>query len=165
MLINPFVPNALFLYPLKTSETVRLFDVFRGYRKGTLGTNGLISTINSLLFRLLLRSPLVRLFAEVETFRFRAIQDTQITVDKMEQARSDYRARLLWMADISKELDPDHNKRLDKYRDVSIIRFSWDNLKHPLIIFLNEASLFSYTFINHIVSLRHFKLMFQFYAS
>ena len=37
----------------------------------------------------------------------------------MEQARSDYRARLLWMADISKELDPDQYKRLDKFRDVS----------------------------------------------
>lgn len=68
--------------------------------------------------RLALRAPLVRLFAEIETFRFRAIQDTQITVEKMEQSRTDYRARLLWMADISKELDPDQNKRLDKFRDV-----------------------------------------------
>ena len=110
-------------------------------------TNNRILTTNSLLFRLLLRSPLVRLFAEVETFRFRAIQDTQITVDKMEQARSDYRARLLWMADISKELDPDHNKRLDKYRDVSIIRFSAVSLKHPQIIFLSGSPLFSYTLI------------------
>lgn len=68
--------------------------------------------------RLCLRSSLARLHAELETFRFRAIQDTQLTVDKMEQARSDYRARLLWMADVSKELDPDHYKRLDKFRDV-----------------------------------------------
>ncbi|XP_002158437.1 islet cell autoantigen 1 isoform X1 [Hydra vulgaris] len=70
--------------------------------------------------RLSLRTPLVRLYAELETFRFRAIQDTQMTVEKMEQARSDYRARLLWMADISKELDPDQNKRLGKFRDVQI---------------------------------------------
>jgi hypothetical protein len=68
--------------------------------------------------RLGLRSSLARLFSELETFRFRAIQDTQITVSKMEQARTDYRARLLWMADISKELDPEQMKRLDKYRDV-----------------------------------------------
>lgn len=71
------------------------------------------------IFRLSLRSSLARLYAEIETFRFRAIQDTQITVNKMEQARSDYRAGLLWMADISKELDPDQYKRLDKFRDVS----------------------------------------------
>lgn len=70
--------------------------------------------------RLGLRASLARLFSELETFRFRAIQDTQITVTKMEQSRSDYRARLLWMADISKELDPDQMKRLDKFRDVQI---------------------------------------------
>jgi len=68
--------------------------------------------------RLGLRASLARLFSELETFRFRAIQDTQITVTKMEQARTDYRSRLLWMADISKELDPEQMKRLDKYRDV-----------------------------------------------
>lgn len=67
-----------------------------------------------------MRSSLARLYSEIETFRFRAIQDTQLTVTKMEQSRSEYRAGLLWMADISKELDPDHFKQLDKFRDVSI---------------------------------------------
>ena len=38
---NPFVPNAPFLYSLKTSQTVRFSDAFRGYRKSALGTNGL----------------------------------------------------------------------------------------------------------------------------
>ena len=37
---NPFVPNAAFLYPLKTSENL---DVFRGSRKGAMGTNELKS--------------------------------------------------------------------------------------------------------------------------
>ena len=37
-MLNPFVLNASFLYPLKTSENL---TVFRGYRKGALGTNGL----------------------------------------------------------------------------------------------------------------------------
>ena len=36
--INPFIPNAPFLYPLKT---LRFSDVFRGKRKGALGTSGL----------------------------------------------------------------------------------------------------------------------------
>lgn len=87
--------------------------------------------------RLGLRSSLARLYAEVETFRFRAIQDTQITVNKMEQARSDYRARLLWMADISKELDPDQYKRLDKFRDVQMqvkaAKKLFDRLKFDVI--------------------------------
>ena len=36
--VNPFVPNAPFLYPLKI---LRFSDVFRGERKGALQTNGL----------------------------------------------------------------------------------------------------------------------------
>ena len=40
--INPFVSNAPFLYPLKTSGNRKDFsDVFRGQRKSALGTNGL----------------------------------------------------------------------------------------------------------------------------
>ena len=43
-MINPFVPNAPFLYHLKTSENrkvVRFSDVFRGQRKDVLATKGL----------------------------------------------------------------------------------------------------------------------------
>ena len=34
--LNPFVPNALFLYPLKTSENYAVFWCFQGVRKGAL---------------------------------------------------------------------------------------------------------------------------------
>ena len=34
--VNPFHVIVLFLYPLKTSEILWFFDVFRGYRNGTL---------------------------------------------------------------------------------------------------------------------------------
>ena len=40
--INPFLANAPILYPLKTPENQRFSDVFRGYKLGTLATNGLI---------------------------------------------------------------------------------------------------------------------------
>ena len=40
--INPFLANAPILYPLKTPENERFSDVFRGYKLGTLATNGLI---------------------------------------------------------------------------------------------------------------------------
>ena len=69
-------------------------------------------------FRLGLRTPLVRLYQEVETFRFRAVSDTLQTVTRMETHRTDYRAALLWMSDISKELDPEEFRRLEKYREV-----------------------------------------------
>ena len=39
--INPFSTNVPRLYPLKTSENLRLSDVFRGYRSRTLIENGL----------------------------------------------------------------------------------------------------------------------------
>ena len=43
--VNPFVPNAPFLYPLKTSENRKVFDVFRGQRKCALGVNELINLL------------------------------------------------------------------------------------------------------------------------
>ena len=41
ILLNPFVPNTPFLYSPPQPKTLRFSDVFMGYRKGTLGTNGL----------------------------------------------------------------------------------------------------------------------------
>lgn len=57
-----------------------------------------------------------RLHQEVETFRRRAISDTLLTVTCMEKARTEYRGALLWMKDISQELDPDTYKQLEKFR-------------------------------------------------
>lgn len=62
--------------------------------------------------------PLIRINQEVETFRFRAIADTMITVNQMEVARTDYRGALMWMKDASQELDPDTYKQLEKFRKV-----------------------------------------------
>ncbi|KAK0167993.1 hypothetical protein PV327_001837 [Microctonus hyperodae] len=70
--------------------------------------------------RLALRSPLVRLYQEVETFRQRAIEDTLQNVQSMEKARTEYRAALSWMKNISQELDPDTSKQLERFRKVQI---------------------------------------------
>ena len=40
--LNPFIPNAPFLYPLKTSDNRKVYWYFPGVGKGVLGTNGLI---------------------------------------------------------------------------------------------------------------------------
>ncbi|XP_035764029.1 islet cell autoantigen 1-like [Neolamprologus brichardi] len=66
--------------------------------------------------RLALRNPLCRLYQEVETFRYRAISDTWLTVNRMEQSRTEYRGALLWMKDVSQELDPDTHKQMEKFR-------------------------------------------------
>ncbi|XP_061127327.1 islet cell autoantigen 1-like isoform X2 [Syngnathus typhle] len=68
--------------------------------------------------RMALCAPLKRLHQEVETFRRRAIADTFLTVGCMEKARTEYRGALLWMKDISQELDPDTYKQLEKFRKV-----------------------------------------------
>ncbi|XP_044802424.1 islet cell autoantigen 1 isoform X8 [Bubalus bubalis] len=66
--------------------------------------------------RLALRNPLCRFHQEVETFRHRAISDTWLTVNRMEQCRTEYRGALLWMKDVSQELDPDLCKQMEKFR-------------------------------------------------
>ncbi|XP_057193126.1 islet cell autoantigen 1-like isoform X2 [Triplophysa rosa] len=68
--------------------------------------------------RLALCPPLYRMEQEVETFRRRAIADTLLTVSRMEKARTEYRGALLWMKDVSQELDPDTYKQLEKFRKV-----------------------------------------------
>lgn len=66
--------------------------------------------------RLTIRSPLVRLHHEVETFRGRAVTDTRATVSEMEKARTEYRAALSWMKSVSSQLDPDTGHGLEKFR-------------------------------------------------
>ncbi|XP_062303740.1 islet cell autoantigen 1-like isoform X4 [Osmerus eperlanus] len=68
--------------------------------------------------RLALCPPLHRMEQEVETFRRRAIADTLLTVTRMERSRTEYRGALLWMKDVSLELDPDTYKQLEKFRKV-----------------------------------------------
>lgn len=68
--------------------------------------------------RLALYTPLSRLKQEVATFSQRAISDTLTTINRMEQARTEYRGALLWMKDVSQELDPDTLKQMEKFRKV-----------------------------------------------
>lgn len=68
--------------------------------------------------RISLRSPLIRLYQEVETFRVRAIEDTKQNVQTMEKCREEYRASLNWMKDVSQQLDPDTYKQMNAFRKV-----------------------------------------------
>ncbi|XP_077927337.1 islet cell autoantigen 1-like protein isoform X3 [Halichoerus grypus] len=83
--------------------------------------------------RLALYTPLSRLKQEVETFSQRAVSDTLMTINRMEQARTEYRGALLWMKDVSQELDPDTLKQMEKFRKVQIqvrnSKASFDKLK------------------------------------
>lgn len=60
----------------------------------------------------------MRLYQDLDVFTERAVQDTFLTVEAMEKARTDYRGSLLWMKNVSQELDPDMYARLEKFRKV-----------------------------------------------
>ncbi|KAG8186453.1 hypothetical protein JTE90_012372 [Oedothorax gibbosus] len=102
--------------------------------------------------KLSLRLPLVRLYHEVETFQYRAIVDTLHTVEKMEKARTAYRGALMWMKDVSQQLDPDTGKQLEKFRKVqsnvrkSKLRFDklkLDTLQKVDLLSFSRCNLFS----------------------
>lgn len=66
--------------------------------------------------RITIRVPLLRLHHDVQTFKGRAIVDTQKTLQVMERERTEYRAALSWMKSVSIQLDPDTGKGLEKFR-------------------------------------------------
>lgn len=82
--------------------------------------------------RMNIRAPLLRLYHEVETFRSRAISDTQMTITAMERQRTEYRAALSWMKSVSAQLDPDTGRNVDKFRKaqnhVKISKMKFDKL-------------------------------------
>ncbi|VDK83201.1 unnamed protein product, partial [Onchocerca ochengi] len=80
-----------------------------------------------------IRNPLLRFFGELHVFTERAILDCASTVDAAEKARTEYRGSLLWMKKTSKELDPDAENILEKFRTAqNVVRRNkekLDNLK------------------------------------
>ncbi|KAK7111431.1 islet cell autoantigen 1-like isoform X2 [Littorina saxatilis] len=115
--------------------------------------------------RLALRVPLVRLYQEVETFRYRAISDTLVTVNRMEGARTEYRGALLWMKNVSEELDPDTYKQLEKFRKVQgqvrKTKQRFDKLKLDVmqkvdLLAASRCNMFSHVLANYQSTLLHF---------
>ncbi|XP_075683870.1 islet cell autoantigen 1 isoform X2 [Rhinoderma darwinii] len=115
--------------------------------------------------RMALRSPLSRLYQEVETFRFRAISDCWLTVNRMEQARTEYRGVLLWMKDVSQELDPDLYKQMEKFRKVQAqvrhTKTAFDRLKTDVcekvdLLRASRCNLLSHVLTTYQTTLLHF---------
>ncbi|KAM9851506.1 islet cell autoantigen 1 isoform 2-T3 [Aulostomus maculatus] len=115
--------------------------------------------------RLALRNPLCRLYQEVETFRYRAISDTWLTVNRMEQSRTEYRGALLWMKDVSQELDPDTQKQMEKFRKVQAqvrsTKTSFDKLKNDVcqkvdLLGASRCNLLSHVLTTYQTTLLHF---------
>ncbi|GAU96549.1 hypothetical protein RvY_07979 [Ramazzottius varieornatus] len=64
------------------------------------------------------RAPLIRLAQDTLTYRRCAVTDTERKIEQMEDTRTEYRGALLWMKNVSEELDPDTYKRLERFRKV-----------------------------------------------
>lgn len=67
---------------------------------------------------IMLRSVLSNIYRDLQTFQYRAVADTFDTVEQMERSRTAYRAALLWMKDLSRQLDPDAYNQMDKFKKV-----------------------------------------------
>ncbi|KAL2084496.1 hypothetical protein ACEWY4_020014 [Coilia grayii] len=115
--------------------------------------------------RMALRAPLCRLYQEVETFRYRAISDTWLTVNRMEQSRTEYRGALLWMKDVSQELDPDTHKQMEKFRKVQaqvrLTKTGFDKLKNDVcqkvdLLGASRCNLLSHVLTTYQTTLLHF---------
>ncbi|KAJ8349878.1 hypothetical protein SKAU_G00250080 [Synaphobranchus kaupii] len=115
--------------------------------------------------RLVLCAPLQRLEQEMETFRRRAITDTLLTVGRMEKARTEYRGALLWMKDVSQELDPDTYKQLDKFRKVQAqvrnTKGQFEKLKNDVcqkvdMLGASRCNMLSHSLTTYQINLLHF---------
>ena len=63
--------------------------------------------------------PITRLQQEFITFSSSAIGDLSESIKRLEKARGDYRAALLWMKDVSEKLhNPDAREQLTRFREV-----------------------------------------------
>lgn len=113
--------NCLYVYANEENSLAILLkecskhDKTKAGKVMTLAGKGLSQSSHQ---RIKLYLPLSRLYQELETFHSRAVEDTSETVNKLEDKRTQYRASLLWMKNISEKLDPDIYRQLDKFRRV-----------------------------------------------
>ncbi|KAJ6221260.1 hypothetical protein RDWZM_007072 [Blomia tropicalis] len=107
---------------------------------------------------ILLRSILVRAYHDVQTFQYRAVADTFDTVEQMEKSRTAYRAALLWMKDISKQLDPEAYGQMDKFKKVqnhvrktkkTFEKLKMDSIQKIDLLSASRCNLFSSVFTNY----------------
>lgn len=57
-----------------------------------------------------------KIYTDVKTFNERAVGDCLQTIEMADKSRIEYRGSLLWMKNISEELDPDANSQMNKFR-------------------------------------------------
>lgn len=106
-----------------------------------------------------LKTTLMNLFYEVETFQFKATSDALQTVAKMEKTRRSYRSGLMWLKKESVDLDPDVTKKMRNFRRVQEhiknLKVRFDGVKLECmqkidLFLLSRSNLFSQTLVPYI---------------
>uniref|UniRef100_A0A4W4E9T2 AH domain-containing protein n=1 Tax=Electrophorus electricus TaxID=8005 RepID=A0A4W4E9T2_ELEEL len=106
-------------------------------------------------------TPLCRLYQEVDTFCYRAISHTWLTVNRKEQSRTEYRGALLCMKDVYQELDPDTHNHMEKFRKVSLCalpRRPFDKLKKDVCQKVDLQGASHCNLLSHILTKKHSKV-------
>ncbi len=79
--------------------------------------------------------PLVRMQQEFATFKGSAITDLDYSIHTLEKARTEYRAALLWMKNVSEKLkNPDYRDQLSKFREVRSLSLSLSDKQQHLSV-------------------------------
>lgn len=130
-------------FELLTVNQDKIVDFFKHYSRLELNKVGkMMTSIGNLVMansleKDVVKNPIVRMLNDLETFYNHAISDCKISIHNMEVARTQYRATMLWMADSSKELDPEAFKKMSKYRNAQInvkkARDNFERLKNDII--------------------------------
>ena len=80
--INPFVPNAPFLYSLKISENCKVFWCFQGVEKGCIGNKWVISAIYNSLELVLMILSYIGIFSF-----WKCYSDLEVSIAHINSAR------------------------------------------------------------------------------
>ncbi|KAB0386691.1 hypothetical protein FD755_001647, partial [Muntiacus reevesi] len=92
---------------------------------------------------------------EVETSRHRAVSDPGLTVNRMQQCRTEYRGALVWMKDASQELGPDLCKQTEKFRKV-FDKLKMDVCQKVDLLGASRCNLLSHMLATYQTTLLHF---------
>ena len=95
--INPFVPNVPFLCPWKHQSVSRFSDVFRGERKGALGTSGL----SIKLFIL----PKINIYQGLLITGYKRCYDTYIYTEKLSHGIELCAKYIMYLLGLTENLD------------------------------------------------------------
>ncbi|XP_062550268.1 islet cell autoantigen 1-like protein [Armigeres subalbatus] len=115
--------------------------------------------------RITIRVPLLRLHHDVQTFKGRAVVDTQKTLQQMERERTEYRAALSWMKSVSIQLDPDTGRGLEKFRKAQrhvktaktkFDKYSLDCLEKIDLLAAARCNMFSHALVGYQNSMLQF---------